>query len=90
MLALVIILGVLIVLALGALIGGAVMGLARRPEPAAPYRETVLAPRGRIESTEINGNRILVKLSGPDGEELIVLDANSGRLIGRVHINAQP
>jgi hypothetical protein len=38
----------------------------------------------------IDGNRILLRLSGPNGEELVVMDAGSGRVIGRIAINAKP
>jgi hypothetical protein len=86
----VIILGVLNVLALGAVIGGAIMSLNRRAEVGAPYLETLAAPGKRIESTELDGNRILVRLSGGDGEELVVLDATSGRVIGRVSVELSP
>jgi hypothetical protein len=90
MLALVILLGVLIVLALGALIGGAVMGIGRRPNGGAPYLATLPADGQRIESTQLDGNRVLVRLSGPSGEELVVLDAASGRLIGRIAVKPGP
>ena len=86
----VIILGVLNVLALGALIGGAVMSLSRRGEVAAPYLATVEAPGARIESTQLEGNRILLRLSGASGEELVVLDTASGRVLGRVAVKSAP
>lgn len=86
----VIILGVLNVLALGALIGGAVMSLSRRGEVSGPYLETVAAPGGHIVSTQLEGNRILLRLLGSSGEELVVLDANSGRVLGRVAVTSDP
>jgi hypothetical protein len=90
LLALVIILGVLIVLALGALIGGAIMGLGRRADGGVPYLATLPADGQRIESAQLDGNRILVRLSGANGEELVVLDVGSGRLIGRIAVKPGP
>lgn len=84
-------LGVLILLALGALIVGAIMGLASVRSPAsAPYLETLAAPGERIESAQLDGNRILVRLSGANGDELVVLDTASGRVIGRVAVKSGP
>jgi len=89
-LAVVIILGVLIVLALGALIMGAILRLTASRTPAAPYMETLAAPGARIESTQLDGNLILVRLSGANGDELVVLDAVSGRVLGRVAVKSGP
>jgi hypothetical protein len=90
LLALVIILGVLIMIGVGALIGGAFVGAGRRADTAAPYVTSVPTDGGRIESAEIQGNRILMRLSGGAGDELVVLDAASGRLLGRIRLTAAP
>jgi hypothetical protein len=90
LLALVIILGALIMIGVGALIGGAFVGAGRRAETATPYVTSVPAPGARIESAEIQGNRILMRLTGASGEELVVVDAASGRLIGRIRVEAAP
>ena len=91
MLALVIILGVLILLALGALIAGIIVNAGRAGNTGAPYLATLLVPGERIESTQLDGNRILVRLSGGSaGEELVVLDAPSGRVIGRIAVSSAP
>ena len=96
LLALVIILGVLIVLGVVGLIVAAVFkARAGNGAPAAPstsgaYAASVTAPGERIESTQLDGNRILLRLSGPNGDELVVLDAGSGRVIGRIAVNARP
>ena len=86
-----IILGVLIMIGVGALIAGAVLGAGRRAEaPGTPYLTSVPARTGaRIESAEIQGNRILMRLTG-NGEELVILDAASGRLLGRIRLEAGP
>jgi hypothetical protein len=93
LLALVIILGVLIVVGLVGLIVAAMMGAGRRGAEAtgpAPYVTSVPAPGARIESAELQGNRILMRLSGGEGDELVILDSNSGRLIGRVRLQGTP
>ena len=92
LLALVIVLGVLIMIGVGALIVGAMMGAGRRADPVAdsPYLTAVLAPGQRIESAEIQGNRILMRLSGGEGDELVILDAASGRLLGRIRLEGGP
>jgi hypothetical protein len=86
----VIILGVLIVLALGALFMGAILRLTAPRLATMPYSETLAAPGERIESTQLDGNRILVRLSGANGDELVVLDAVSGRVLGRVAVKSGP
>jgi len=90
LLALVIILGALIMIGVGALIGGAMLGAGRRADAGAPYVTAVPAPGARIESAEIQGNRILMRLTGGAGDELVVLDAGSGRLLGRVRLEGSP
>jgi hypothetical protein len=50
----------------------------------------VPAPGAHIESAELQGNRILMRLSGGEGDELVILDSNSGRLVGRVKLGAAP
>src|SRR5262247_1046650 len=67
LLALVIILGALIMIGVGALVAGAMLGAGRRAEVAEPYVTAVPAPGARIESAEIQGNRILMRLSGGAG-----------------------
>jgi hypothetical protein len=90
LLALVIILGVLILLGLVGLIVGAVLRAGNRAPAGVAYAATLLAPGERIESTQLDGNRILLRLSGPNGEELVVLEAASGHVLGRIAINAKP
>ena len=90
LLALVIILGALIMIGVGALIGGAFVGAGRRADTTAPYLTNVPAQGARIESAEIQGNRILMRLTGGAGDELVILDATSGRLLGRVRLGGTP
>jgi hypothetical protein len=90
LLALVIILGVLILLGVVALILGAVLRAGNRPPAEVPYAATLSAPGEKLESTQLDGNRILLRLSGPNSEELVVLEAASGHVLGRIAINAKP
>ena len=84
--AVVIILGALILLAFGALVAGLILGTG--PRTAArdtPYRVVIPAAAGaRIGEASLDGNRLLLRLDGTNGSELIVMDAASGRVIGRV------
>jgi hypothetical protein len=89
LLALVIILGVLIVVGLIGLVVAAMLGAGRRGADitsTAPFVTAVPAPGARIESAELQGNRILMRLSGGEGDELVIVDASSGRLLGRVKL----
>jgi hypothetical protein len=90
-LALVIILGVMIVLMMGALIAGLFLN-AGRGGAGAPYAAHVSLRSGeRILTTQLDGDRILVHVTGgAAGDDLVVLDARSGREIGRVAISATP
>jgi hypothetical protein len=92
LLALVIILGALIMIGVGALIAGAMLGAGRRAEvaSAAPFMTAVPAPGSRIESAEIQGTRILMRLTGGSGDEVVILDAASGRLLGRIRLEGSP
>ena len=95
LLGLVIFLGVLIILGVIGLIVAAVLRAGNRPQVAAvttagPAIATLAAPGKSIQSTQLEGNRILVRLAGPNGAELVVLDVTSGRVIVRVTIDPRP
>jgi len=91
MLALVILLGVLIVLGVIGLIVGVLTGAGSRRGAPEAYAAQIAAPGQHIESAQLDGNRILVRLAGgANGEELVVLDAGSGRVIGRIAVAAAP
>ena len=90
LLALVIILGVLIVLGVIGLIAGAVYRLSGRNAISAPYATNIAAPGEQIEDTQLDGNRVLLRLSGPQGEEVVILDTATGRVLGRIAIDAKP
>jgi hypothetical protein len=90
LLALVIILGVFILLGVVGLIVAAVLKAQTRAPADASYAATVLAPGEHVESTQLDGNRILLRLSGQNGEELVILEAVSGHVVGRIANNAKP
>ena len=77
-------LGVLIVIAFGALVVGFVMrlgGSAHETPSVAPF---TLAPGMRIESMEVSGDRLVLRLSGSAGEEIDIIDTETGRLVSRL------
>lgn len=93
--AIVIVLGVLIVLAFGALVVGFLIklghGKAAVTPASTPFQSSVaLAPGQSVASTELKDNRLLVRLKGPQGEEVVIVDAATGRELGRVHLKLQP
>ena len=87
-LAVVIILGVLLVaMVVGLIVAAVLRARAIRAAPAdQPFTGSVIAPGEKIESAELDGNRILLTLQGPRGEELVVLDAGSGKILGRITV----
>jgi hypothetical protein len=90
-LALVIILGVLLLLAFGALVGGLLLGAgpggdARDEE----YLTSIPAVAGaRITESELDGNRLLLRIEGGEAA-VVVLEATTGRVIGRVELDHAP
>ena len=92
--AVVIILGTLILLALGALVVGLVLGLgpqgpAERASEA--YLSTIPASLGaRIVHSELEANRLLLHLEGGGSDVLVIVDVRNGREIGRVVLAPSP
>ena len=94
MLALVIFLGVLILLALGMLIGGALMGAGPGTRAGSePYVVTLpAAAGGRISEAQLDGTRLVLRVDGggESGGEIFVLEAATGRIIGRIALERAP
>src|SRR5438105_2503496 len=89
LLALVIILGVLILLGVIGLILGFALRLSRAQDAARPFSAAIPAPGQHLETVQLDGNRILLRLSGPDGDEVVIMDI-TGRMLGRIAVNTQP
>ncbi len=89
LLALVIILGILIVLGVIGLIVTAVLRFSRPANPGQAFSVTLPAPGERLDSIQSDGNRILLHLSGPKGDEIVIMDT-TGRLVGRIAIDNRP
>ena len=90
-LALVVALGVILVILAVVLVAAIVFRGARANSGVAPYLATLAAPGARIDSTQLEGNRILVRLSGgANGDELVILDSGTGRVIGRIAVSTAP
>lgn len=88
LLVIVITLGVLILLAFGVLVGGMVIGKgsgsSAQTGPAPWTYNLQLPERGRITSARLEGNRVVVRVRTPEGESVILLDAATGKVIGRI------
>jgi len=84
--------GVLIVLAFGTLIGGFIIRLAGGTAASErPYVSDIAIPRdATVMGAELNGGRLALKLKTPTREEIIIVDAASGREIGRVRLKPAP
>jgi hypothetical protein len=82
----VIILSSLIILALIALVVGAVMKLsgAGKKAPAQLPSSFTLAPGSRIVSMDSQPGRLILRIRTATGEEIDILDTQNGHLIGQV------
>lgn len=84
----VIILGALIMFAFGALVVGGVMKAVRhRSEaavPALPPGIAALPAGAKIVSLEVSGNRVVLGLHTPEGDEVDIFDTDTGRLVARL------
>lgn len=107
--AVVVILGVLILLTLGAIIITISYRLANTgaeepaataapapisaPSPAAPPLATGVVdlnidvrPGTLVGQVQLDGNRMVVQTTSPDGDQILIIDMNSGNLVGRVRL----
>jgi len=83
--AVVILLGVLIVAAFGALIIGGAMKLAgHRSAPPQAALASDLPADAKILSLQTTGNRIVVALRTPQGDEIDIFDAETGKPVARI------
>ena len=96
--ALVIFMGLLILAGLGLLVYGAVGQVSEiaGPSTADGFDETVITlPVGcSVVETRVDGDRLIVRTDGPLGykpcRKIIIIDLQSGEVVGRVSIVPQP
>ena len=91
LLALVIFLGVLLLLALGALVGGLLLGtgLGGGARDGEYITSIPVAAGAQITESELDGNRLLLRIEGSQ-TVLVVLETTTGRVIGRVELDHAP
>ena len=83
LLAAVILLGVLIVIAVGVLVVGLATRLSGHGTPDNAVAEFALVPGMQVLSTDVSGDRLVVRLHGPGGDEIDVVDLQSGRMVAK-------
>jgi Family of unknown function (DUF6476) len=88
--ALVIGLGVLMVLAFGAVIAGLFTNI--RSHEAAPDRPAVftLTPGAKIDQMDVQNDRLVLHVRNAAGDEIDIIDTESGRLVGQVKSAPEP
>jgi hypothetical protein len=92
MLVAVILLGVLIVIALGVLVVGLVTRYSGRGHPSATNgaAEFTLAPDTRLVAMDVAADRLVLRLRGPAGDEIDIIDTQSGRLLAKIRSAVPP
>jgi hypothetical protein len=89
-LAAVIFLGALIVIALGVLVMGLVTRVGGHRAAVAAFAQFTLAPGTRLVSTDVAADRLVLRLRGPAGDEIDIIDIETGRLIAKIRSAAPP
>jgi hypothetical protein len=92
LLAAVILLGVLIVIALGVLVVGLTMRLGghhTHQADSTPAQFT-LAAGARVISTDVSGDRLVLRLKGSFGDEIDIIDMQTGRLVAKLRSAPPP
>jgi hypothetical protein len=80
----VIILGVLIVIALAVLVAGLIMRFSGHSIGGGSGRSVLLPPGAAITGTAVQNNRLIIRMKTADGEEIDIIDAGDGHLVGRI------
>jgi hypothetical protein len=81
----VIVLGVLMVLMFAAVIAGLFMKVRHDTPPVSEGPSVfALAPGAHIVSEETSGDRLILHVKTPAGDEIDIVDTESGRLVGQV------
>jgi len=90
---LVVVMGVLLVLGTAGLVIAVANRINHPPAPAKPATQTEidLPPGARIVATEMNADRLLVRVAlAEGGEELIVFSLASGSRLATITLRAKP
>lgn len=78
---------VLLIAGFGALVGGLVMQAKQRPDAGFADAELALPKDARIVETTQSGERLVLRVATPDGQErLYVLDLATGRVAGSIAV----
>jgi hypothetical protein len=85
LIALNVILGILIIAGVGGIIVTAVTRLRGPVNSAAPVALHIPAPGQHLAGIQAIGNRLLLHLTGPNGDEIVVLDQNF-KVLGRITV----
>jgi hypothetical protein len=73
------------VIALGVLVVGLVTRFSGRHRAEAPaFAQFTLASGNRLVSTDVSGDRLVLRLRGPVGDEIDIIDMESGRLVAKI------
>lgn len=85
-LAAVILLGILIVIGLGFVVVGLFTRLGHGGHPAQSpgVAQFTLAPGTHLVSTDVAADRLVLRLRGPAGDEIDIIDTASGRLVAKI------
>jgi hypothetical protein len=90
-LAAVIFLGVLIVIALGVLVVGLPTRMNGGHKAATPaFAQFTLAPGNRLISMDVAADRLVIRMRGPAGDEIDIIDTETGRLVAKIRSAPPP
>lgn len=64
-------------------------GHARAPS-ASSVAQFTLAPGARVVSVDVSGDRMVLRLRSPAGDEIDVIDTETGRLVAKIKSAAAP
>lgn len=89
--AVVILLGALIIIAFGLLVVGALTRFHAKSTPnAAAIENTIALPAGaEIVSSEVQSDRLILRVKAQKGESIYIVDTGTGHLVGRVQTQGQ-
>jgi len=91
-------LGIAILLVLAGMIGMAVKQAVFDPKPAASTTATLkpgevpelnleLAPGTTIAESRLDGTRLIVRITGPQADEILIIDPAKSKVLSRVRFN---